>query len=273
MSALRHFTVTAPDGVALDAVAQGPDLAEPLILLHGFSDSRRSFEPFMAALPANIHAVAVSQRGHGASSKPVGSNAYRAQRFAGDVIAVLGALGHTQGSLLGHSMGAWVALNTALRHPRRITGLTLIGAFARFAGNPGVADLVSDIAALTDPVDPAFVWGFQEAASSSDLPTDFFEMVVAESLRLPAHVWKNVSEAFLADDVPLGLSAIKVPVQLVWGGLDPFVARADQDALLKAIPDSGLYVCKSRGHSPHWDAPDEIARLVAGLTNNRQHAA
>ncbi len=262
MARQRNFTITAQDGVKLDAVAQGPEDWQPLILLHGFSDSRLSFEPLLAALPETVHAVAISQRGHGASQKPEDPAAYHAEHFAGDVAAVLDAVGHPRGDVLGHSMGAWAALHSALRHPERINRLVLIGAFAGFAGNPGVAALGEDIAALTDPVDPAFVRGFQEAASSADLPADFFESVVEESLRLPAHVWRSVFAAFLRDDVPRDLAPVRAAARLIWGDGDPFVPRTDQDALLKALRASTLHVCEGHGHSPHWDRPDMVARLV-----------
>ncbi|MDP1556844.1 MAG: alpha/beta fold hydrolase [Hyphomonas sp.] len=262
MSRQRHFTITAHDGVRLDALAQGPADRPPLILLHGFSDSRLSFDPLLAALPETVHAVAFSQRGHGASGKPEAPAAYHAERFADDVTAVLDTVGHPRGDVLGHSMGSWAALHTALRHPRRIDRLVLIGAFAGFAGNPGVGALGEDIAALTDPVDPDFVRGFQEAASSADLPAAFVESVVAESLRLPAHVWKSVFAAFLHDDVPPDLAPIRAATRLIWGDGDPFVPRADQDALLGALPAATLHVCEGLGHAPHWDRPDTVARLV-----------
>lgn len=262
MSRQRHFTITAHDGVRLDALAQGPADRPPLILLHGYSDSRLSFGPLLAALPETVHALAISQRGHGASEKPEAPAAYYAERFADDVAAILDAAGHPRGDVLGHSMGAWAALHGALRHPERISRLVLIGAFASFAENPGVLELGADIAALTDPVDPAFVRGFQEAASSADLPAPFFEGVVEESLRLPAHVWQSIFAAFLRDDVPRDLAAIRADTRLIWGDYDPFVLRTDQDVLLKAIGASTLHVCEGLGHAPHWDRPDMVARLV-----------
>lgn len=262
MSRQRRFVIPVSDGVKLDACAQGPADRRPLILLHGLADSRLCFEPLLAALPETVHAVAVSQRGHGASHKPEAPASYHAEHFADDVIAVLDTVGHPRGDVLGHSMGAWAALHAALRHPQRIHRLILVGAFAGFAGNPGISELGADIAALTDPVDPAFVRGFQEAASSADLPASFFERVVAESLRLPAHVWRSVLAALLRDDVPSELGSIHAATRLIWGDRDPFVQRQDQDFLLNAIRTATLNVCETLGHAPHWDRPDMVARLV-----------
>ncbi len=267
MSEQRHLTITAQDGVKLDALAQGPGNRPPLILLHGIGDSRVSFEPLLAELPQTVHAVAVSQRGHGASQKPEAPASYHAEHFADDVTAVLDAVGHPRGDVLGHSMGTWAALHSALRHPKRVNRLILIGAFAGFAGNPGVAELGAEIAALTDPVDPAFVRGFQEAASSVDLPASFFERIVSESLRLPAQVWQSVFAALLRDDVPRDLTPIRGAARLIWGERDPFIPRTDEDVLLSAMRASTLQVCENLGHAPHWDRPDMIARLVVDFLN------
>jgi non-heme chloroperoxidase len=264
MSLQRYFRVKAPDGVMLDALTQGPQHKRPFLFLHGLSDSRLSFGPLLSALPETIHAVTVSQRGHGASDKPEDPSAYCARRFSDDVFAVLDTVGHDQATLVGHSLGAWAALHAALGRRDRVSRLILIGAFSQFEGNPSVASLIEEIGALSDPVDPAFVRGFQEAASSRDLPAEFFETVVAESLRLPAYVWNGVSAAFMTDDVPRNLAAIRAPTQLIWGDRDPFASREDQESLRKRITGATLHVCEGLGHSPHWDRPGMVAQLLVG---------
>ncbi len=270
MPAQRRLTVLTRDGLRLDALAQGPEDRSPLVLLHGIADSRIAFEPLLDALPHSIHAIAVSQRGHGESSKPDASSAYSAAHFADDVAATLDAVGHGAGDVLGHSMGAWAALHGAARHPARVRRLVLIGAFAAFNGNAGVAALRDEVAALSDPVDPAFVRAFQQTASAVDLPDAFFEAIMAESLRLPSSVWKNVVAAFLRDDVQCARAALRQPALLIWGDCDPFVSRADQDALRRALPGAMLHVCEGLGHSPHWDRPAMIARAVADFLNAPQ---
>ncbi|MEX1250828.1 MAG: alpha/beta hydrolase [Hyphomonas sp.] len=153
--------------------------------------------------------------------------------------------------------------------PRRLTvnRLILIGAFTGFAGNPGIAELGAEIAALTDRVDPAFVRGFQQAASSVDLKASHFESIVSEALRLPAHVWKGVFAAFLRDDVPRDLTPIRGAARLIWGERDTFIPRTDQDVLLSAMRASTLEACEDLGHAPHWDRPDMAARLVVDFLN------
>lgn len=258
----RNLVIETRDGLRLDALAQGPAHTPPLVMLHGLSDSRLSFDPLLRQLPADLHAVALSQRGHGVSGKPEDPAAYSAVAFADDVAATLDAIGHQAGWVLGHSLGAWSALHAGARYPGRIRGLLLIGAFAKSADNAALRELSADVAGLSDPIDAGFVRTFQKAASADDLPPPFFETVVTEALRLPAPVWRSVLGAFLRDIVPLRLGAISAPALLIWGDGDPFVPRADQDALLEALAGSTLDVFEGLGHAPHWDRPDLVAQTI-----------
>ena len=57
-------------GVTLPYVEQGDPDGVPVILLHGVTDSWRSFEPVLPHLPPSIHAFALTQRGHGDADRP-----------------------------------------------------------------------------------------------------------------------------------------------------------------------------------------------------------
>ncbi|MEO7221945.1 MAG: alpha/beta fold hydrolase, partial [Devosia sp.] len=70
--ALAPMTVSLPSGVTLTYVDQGDREAPVVVLLHGLTDSWRSFERVLRHMPASVRAVAVSQRGHGDSDKPEG---------------------------------------------------------------------------------------------------------------------------------------------------------------------------------------------------------
>jgi pimeloyl-ACP methyl ester carboxylesterase len=256
----RHTRVSTPDGTSLEVIAQGPSEAPPCILLHGLGDSYFSWLPVLAAISRHRHVVAFSQRGHGRSACPSGS--FRAADFAADVACVLDSLGHSRAHVVGHSLGAWVALHLAARRPDRVSALSLIGAFACFARNPAVTALADEIARLDDPVDAAFVRAFQQSASAPGLPHLFFDEVLAESAAVSAHAWKACIAALRTEDLPADLSSVSAPTRLVWGDRDPFVPRSDQAALLDRLADARLTVIEGAGHSPHWEDPGAIASII-----------
>ena len=63
-------SITISSGVTLQYAERGGALGIPVVFLHGVTDSWRSFEPILDRLPGTIRAFAITQRGHGNSSKP-----------------------------------------------------------------------------------------------------------------------------------------------------------------------------------------------------------
>lgn len=78
-------------GVTLSCAEQGDRDGIPLILLHGYSDSWRSFEPLMDHLPQSIRTIAITARGHGDSPKPA-DGVYSVSQFAADAAAAMDVL-------------------------------------------------------------------------------------------------------------------------------------------------------------------------------------
>jgi pimeloyl-ACP methyl ester carboxylesterase len=259
-----------PGRLTLHYVEQGDQAGIPVLLLHGVTDSWHSFEPLLPLLPASIHAFALTQRGHGDSERP--AQGYRTREFAADIASFMDAVGLGTAFVVGHSMGATHAKRFAIDHPRRTAGLVLAGAFASYRGNPIMVDLwESTVSRLEDPVDPAFVREFQQSTLARALPQRFLDMVVAESLKLPARVWREAFAGFLEDDFADELGAIAAPTLLVWGERDALVPRRDQDSLLGSIPEAKLIVYEGTGHAVHWEQP---ARFAADLgTFVRMHTA
>src|SRR5690606_6022132 len=121
--------VVSRSGLCLECAECGDDAAPAVLMLHGVTDSWRSFEGVMRGLPPDVRGVALTQRGHGGSEKP--EEGYRTRDFARDVVEVADALRLERFALLGHSLGATNAMRVAIDHPERVSALVLAGAFAR----------------------------------------------------------------------------------------------------------------------------------------------
>ena len=168
-------------------------------------------------LHGSIHAYAPSQRGHGDADRP--ATGYRFEDFAADLTAFMDTLGIERAVVGGHSMGSYVAQRFAMDHPQRVLGLVLVGSVTTWQGNPAIAEVwESGISTLTDPIDPRFVGEFQ---NSPRLPRAFFEIAVWESLKVPAHVWREAWQAIMTTDFSTDLGKIAAPTLIVWGDQDP----------------------------------------------------
>jgi non-heme chloroperoxidase len=257
-------SVQLPTGVALAYVEQGSPSGVPVLLLHGITDSLRSFERVLPHLPTSIHALAVSQRGHGDSGRPAAG--YRPGDFAADLAAFMDAFGLERAVIVGHSMGSSIARRFALDYPERTLGLVLVGSFATLAGNPNVMAFWQVVQELEDPIDPGFVAEFQRSTLAQPVPPEFFDVVVQESLKVPARVWRAALEGLMGSDHPTELENIQAPTLIVWGDRDAFCPRSDQDALTAAIAGSQLVVYDETGHDPHWERPERFAADLVAFT-------
>ena len=119
------------DGLELPYVEQGDADGVPVVLLHGWVDSRRCFDRVMAGLPEPIRAFAFDQRGHGDAAKP--SDGYALRDFADDVGAFMDAVGLDAAVLAGASSGGYVAPRLGVDNPGRTLGLALGWVPAQFA--------------------------------------------------------------------------------------------------------------------------------------------
>lgn len=259
----RAATLTLPDGLSLPVVERGDPGGIPLLLLHGYTDSWRSFEPLLRCLPRSVRAIALTQRGHGDAGKPV--SGYAPSDFAADAAAAMDELGLQKAVVLGHCMGGYVAQRLAIGHPGRVAGLVLVSSFPTACRNPGVAELWEEVSAFRDDVDPGFARAFQSGTVARPIPAEFMETFVRESLKTPARVWREALQGLLADDHSAELGRIGAPTLLLWGTRDGFFPRSEQDALLAAIAGSRLLAYEGMGHSPHWEDPERVARDVAAF--------
>ena len=260
MTPLTAETVEIHDGLLIPYVEQGDPDGVPLVLLHGITDSHRSYEPVLAALPDSIRAVAITARGHGDAGKP--ETGYDADQMAADVIAVMDALGIDRAIVAGHSMGSWTARRVAVLYPERVLGVVLAGAFASFHDKPEMDGLLEEFDALADPIDPAYARAWQDSTLGRSVPEAFMEMIVEETCKLPARVWRAAMRGLVdARLEPAG--SVTVPALLCWGQKDAFVPDADQERLLARIPDAELRVYEGGGHALHWERPERFANDLA----------
>jgi len=258
-------TITLPTGVTLEYSEQGDPDGVPVILLHGYTDSRHSWNLVLPRLPPRYRVFAISQRGHGESSKPV--DAYRVADFAGDVTAFLDAKGIDRAIIVGHSMGSMVAQQFSIAHPRRVQALVITGAFYVRRDNPILVDFWNQaISKLPDQVDPQFVRDFQTSTVTKPLAPEFFASILAETGRLPGYVWRNAFREFLRADLTSGIGSITAPTLIIWGDQDAYSVRQDQDSLVTRIRGSRLLTYEGIGHAANWEVPDRFAKdLVAFL--------
>ncbi|MFC4068420.1 alpha/beta fold hydrolase [Actinoplanes subglobosus] len=206
----------------------------PVLLLHGLGDSGRDWDPVLDGLAAASTVFALDLRGHGDSDRP---GDYSFELMRDDVLGFLDAMGLTSAALVGHSMGAVVAVLVAQAAPRRVSCLVLEDATVPRPGD------------LHRPPLPA-----------PDGPTAYDFAVI------------NAIRAQLTDPDPAwweNTATVGAPTLIVDG------ASSDQRqeflaASAARMPDARL-VTIAAGHDVHRDRPDGF--LAAAGPFLRRHGA
>ncbi|UZK64746.1 alpha/beta fold hydrolase [Sphingomonas sp. M1-B02] len=120
--------IALPTGVELDVAIAGNPANPPIILLHGFPESHRTWRHQIPELARDYYVVAPDQRGFARSSKPEGVEQYTPAKIVEDLLALADHLGIQGFTLVGHDWGGAIAWMAALQNPRRIERLIILNA-------------------------------------------------------------------------------------------------------------------------------------------------
>lgn len=108
--------------IAYEVAGNGP----PLLLLHGFPQTRAMWRPMVPALTNRFTVVTADLRGYGQSGKPAATQDMSFRLMAQDMVALMAALGHHRFHVVGHDRGARTAHRMALDHPDAVLSLTVM---------------------------------------------------------------------------------------------------------------------------------------------------
>jgi len=264
VSKQREFvvkTIRLYDKMNLQYVEQGDANGTPVIFLHGITDSWHSFESVLDNLPQNIHAFAISQRGHGDSDRP--ADGYHPKDFANDVAEFIRQKNLGKAIVVGHSMGGVVAQQFVLDHPGLAKGIVIIDSDPTFKDNPGMPEFAEEVMKLEGAISYKFMDDFQKATLSRPIDSAWYETLVVEGTKVPARVFQAAMTGIINADYRNDLKNITAPVLIFWGDKDAFCTRRGQDILDKEIKNSKLIVYEGVGHALHWEEP---VRFVKDMT-------
>ena len=229
---------------------------QPFLVLHGGAgpQSVAGFAQLLAEKDRN-RVVTPTHPGFGGTPRPdeLNSVAKLAALYGG----LLDALGLEDVTVIGNSVGGWIAAEMALLDSPRISGIVLLDAVGiEVEGHP-IADVsslsVPEIQALSfhDPtpfrVDLATVPDAQKA------------VMMANGAALAVYAGSPA----MADPTLLGrLSGIAVPTIVLWGESDQIAEPAYGKAYAAAIDGARFAVLPETGHMPQWETPDLVLQAI-----------
>ena len=238
----------------------------PLVLVHGYTGSRRDFRPVLSALAESTRVIALDQRGHGDSTHLFRDSLYSLDLLAKDLTAVLEAVGAPPADLLGHSMGGMIAARAALARPDLVSSLILMNTSGQAHQMPlpqpastfrqGIramkamftADTVETLLATLEG-GPEVVDRFRPILHRNLISTD---RAAYRSLRRDIGVGRDLLPE---------LDRLACPTSIIVGERDATFLGASQ-TLARVIPGAQLVVLPAAGHQPQFETPGPWLRAV-----------
>src|SRR5215212_3186957 len=227
--------------LAIGRAGEGPD---PVVCLHGITAQHRAFNAAARHLGPSRGLVGVDLRGRGDSDKP--DAGYGLETHASDVVRVFDHLGLASAVLLGHSMGAFVALETALAYPERVRALVLLdGGWPRIERLPeemtpeekqGVEAIEEGLARAFRRLDMTFespeayldFWFPDRGLTLDDLPPDLADYYLYDLGEVEDRFRPKASRAAAEEDSPSVSSTSPTAEQMRGVGCPVALVRASQ---------------------------------------------
>ncbi len=251
-----------PPALSSTTTGAGPRL----VLLHGFTNTARTWGSFADLLTPHYEVLALDLPGHGRSS------AIEADLW-GSSDLVAHAMGTELALVVGYSMGARVALHLALAHPERISGLVLIGATAGIDDDEARAERRrADEAMAADLRRSGDVRGFLERWLTGPLFAHLpaaVQFLDERCTNTAAGLASSLEQCGTGTQAPLWdrLGELSMPTLLVAGSRDEkFTALGAR--LAEAIPSGGLVVLEGLGHATHLENPEAMATVIQSFSQS-----
>ncbi len=227
----------------------GPDV----ILLHGLGGDHTNWNATIPALASKFRVLVPDQVGFGQSDKPMID--YRVGTLVDFLNAFYKKVGISKATLVGNSMGGWVALDFALAHPEKVDRLVLVDSAGysqkRTGGEPLTRERLLGL-------NPSTIAGEKALMAAVFYNKAFATDQIAEQA-LMMHLHRNdsytidrfIDSILRGEDLVDGkLAGIKAPTLVVWGREDAIIPLAAGKALAEDIPAAESVILDSCGHVP-----------------------
>ena len=291
MSEIQTTRISLPTGVTLKVAFGGPEDAEPIVFLHGFPESHRTWRHQLNSLVREFRVIAPDQRGFGGSDKPQDVSEYETGKVVEDLFALADALGIGRFTLVGHDWGGAAAWAAALKYGHRLKRLVIVNAPHPLIFQRSVIENEAQRAA-SQYINAFRTPGFEGAIKAMGLRT-FLEKTFEPhvDLRLLSeaerdayvHDWDrpgaltamlNWYRAAKIEVPEMGENAgmpgwtrvpfpqVRVPVLVVWGLKDKALLPVQLEGLEKLVEDLRIVVERDAGHFIPWEKPEVVTSAI-----------
>ena len=225
----------------------------PLLVLHG-AGGNPGWMPYHQELSKHFTVYASSHPGYDGSERP--SWVSTITDVAHFYIGLMRALGlDGQVSLMGFSMGGWLAAEIAAMYPSKVKGLVLVGAVGI---KPQVGEIAETLMVSPQQTQKLAFYDISKAPDLESLTPEQQDLLWHNREMTSRLCWKPYMHN---PSLPEYLRLVRVPSLIVWGRQDGMVPLNCADIYHEALEGSALHVIDQCGHSPQIEKPEELLEV------------
>jgi len=234
----------------------GGEQPRTLVLLHGLGTSSSTWVNILPRLVKTFHIIAIDLPGFGTSFLKDGQAYAGLNKMSDILVETLPAIASKPFTLVGHSLGGWLAMDYALRSPVFVQQIILINtAGIHYDGIEEQRRLfeitnLGSLYLLLNRLWLQYPWYFKPFAPA--ILSDLKKRKVAEFVR------SIEQKDFLNDR----LGSLKPPVHLIWGSDDAVISAETVQILNAALPGLSVRYIERCGHVPQLERPGELIRIL-----------
>ncbi|WP_371656408.1 MULTISPECIES: alpha/beta fold hydrolase [unclassified Streptomyces] len=230
----------------------------PVLFLHGWGTSGRVWDAQVADLAADHRVITMDWRGCGRSEHPPTGNTTRAN--VEDILALIEHLGLQQPLLVGSSLGATFALETALRAPEHVAGVVSISGPGHWPSQ-GMASALHSLISSLAADRAATVANWVPKWFGPTAPVGLVRQTVRQILESGHFIDELFTEA-MSHDPREALTGIAVPVDYLHGRYDTEIPLEVSRTLAALTPYGTFHVIEQAGHMAHQEQPAAVNTLI-----------
>ena len=288
-------------GVTLNVAVAGERSKPPVILLHGFPESHRTWCEVAPRLQRDFFLVMPDQRGFAGSDRPQEVEAYAADTLVDDIFALADALDLERFALVGHDWGGAIAWTAALRGDPRLERLAIINAphpvifqksMIEDPDQRAASQYISafrsrmfEKAAEAMGYEALFDKSFSRHVDLAIIPEAERRQYISEWSQPGALTamlnWYRASKVKVPPPgvtLPLpqwilgAFPKVEVPTLVIWGMKDKALLPVQLDGLDRLVTDLHIVRIPNAGHFVPWEAPESVISALAPFLASRSEA-
>ena len=266
-------SVKLSTGITMAYMECGNPLAEPLLLIHGFTDSSRIWRLPICELGDRFHIYAIDTRGFGQTDKPE-AFMYSMKEYSDDIVAFLDAMGLDSVYVMAHSMGTMIGMTLAFMAPVRVKKLLLAAAMMR--GHDSAESLAEqytmyenmDLATIPQKEMQEIFLPYPENCRDPEFPDGYFATLRGLDAKTLRAIWYGVHQT----DNRNFAQFIKSPTLILWGDKDDVLGEDYQAEVKEAFPNAPYLVFPGISHEIPNEMPEKLAALAVEFFLQGQYA-